>query len=173
MIKQKLMAEQAIRESNVPFTIFCPTWPMEQLPRFYHKGKVMIIGKQPTPIHWFARQDFGQMVSRAFKNEDAAGKRLYIHGPEALPMKEALERYCRVFHPELKKVSVMPVGVAKILGKLLRNDMLKFFTEIMAYFDKVGELGDATEANRILGRATTTLEVWMDQKKKSQEVRSF
>jgi uncharacterized protein YbjT (DUF2867 family) len=171
MVKQKLMAEQAIRESNVPFTIFCPTWPMEQLPRFYQKGKVMIIGRQPTPIHWFARNDFGRMVANALTQEETIGKRLFIHGPEAITFKEALERYCRVFHPEIKKVSVLPIWAAKIMATVMRSDRFIFFTEIMTYFDKVGEMGDAAETNSILGPAKTTLDTWIEQRKNDQEIK--
>jgi uncharacterized protein YbjT (DUF2867 family) len=165
MVNQKLMAEKAIRESGVPFTIFCPTWPMEQLPRFVQKGRVMIIGKQPTPLHWFARDDFGRMAANAFKTEETIGKRLFIHGPEAIIMKDAIERYCRAFHPEIASVKVIPVWAAKVMATIMHNDMLKFFAEIMAYFDKVGERGDATEANRLLGAATKTLDTWINQRK--------
>ncbi len=49
-IKQKLVAEEAIRDCGVPYTILCPTWPMEQLPRFVMGGRAAIWGEQPTPI---------------------------------------------------------------------------------------------------------------------------
>jgi hypothetical protein len=35
----------------------------------------------------------------------------------------------------------------------------------MAYFDKVGELGDPTEANQLLGAPTTTLDAWIEQRR--------
>lgn len=165
IIQQKLMAEKALRECGIPYTIFCPTWPMEQLPRFVRKGRASIIGKQPTPIHWFARSDFSRMVSKAYQQEEAAGKRLFIHGPEAITMKEALGRYCRALHPEIKSVSVLPIWMVKAMGTLVRNDMLKFIIDLMAYFNKVGELGDPTEANQLLGAPTTTLEAWIEQQK--------
>jgi hypothetical protein len=34
----------------------------------------------------------------------------------------------------------------------------------MAYFDRVGELGDPSEANELLGPPTTTLEEWIRQR---------
>jgi hypothetical protein len=43
--------------------------------------------------------------------------------------------------------------------------MLKFASSLMAYFDKVGELGDPTEANQILGAPTTTLDAWIERRK--------
>jgi uncharacterized protein YbjT (DUF2867 family) len=164
MIEQKLIAEKAIREYGVPYTIFCPTWPMEMLPGFVRNEKPSQLGKQPTPIHWFAVDDLGRMVSTAYQHEEAANKRFIIHGPEGIPMKEALERYCRVFYPEAKKVSVMPIWLIKVIATVTRNEMLKFVGGMMAYFDKVGEMGDPTEANALLGAPTTTLVEWIKQK---------
>jgi hypothetical protein len=125
------------------------------------------LGKQPTPVHWFAAGDLGRMVSVAFQKEAAANKRFIVHGPEAMTMKEALERYCREFYPEAGQVSVMPIWLAKIIGTLTRNEMLKFATQLMGYFDKIGELGDPAEANAILGAPTTTLDQWMAQQKQA------
>jgi len=165
MVAQKLMAEQAIRACGVPYTIFCPTWPMEQLPRFARDGQPATIGRQPTPFHWFAADDFGRMVSNAYQRDETAGKRLFVHGPEAITMKEALERYCQALYPDGKPVSVMPIWLAKVMATLTRNDMLKFASDLMAYFDKVGELGDPTEANQLLGAPATTLEAWIEQRR--------
>jgi NADH dehydrogenase len=165
MVAQKLAAEAAIRACGVPYTIFCPTWPMEQLPRFAQGGKPMLIGKQPKPLHWFAADDLARMVSTAYQKEEAANKRFFVHGPEAMTMKHALDRYCQVFHPGGKPVSVMPIWLAKFMGILTRNAGLKFASNLMAYFDKVGELGDPTEANRILGAPATTLDAWIERRR--------
>jgi uncharacterized protein YbjT (DUF2867 family) len=165
IVEQKLMAEKAIRECGVSYTIFCPTWPMEQLPRFVRDGRVSIIGKQPTPIHWFAADDLARMVATAYQREEAANRRLFVHGPEALTMKEALERYCRAFHPEIESVSVMPIWLAKVIATVTRNEAMKFGVTMFAYFDKVGEMGDPTEANQLLGAPTITLDAWIEQRK--------
>jgi uncharacterized protein YbjT (DUF2867 family) len=159
--EQKLNAEKAIRECGVPYTVFCPTWPMEQLPRFAREGQPFLIGKQPSPLHWFAADDLARMVSTAYQREEAANKRFFVHGPEAMTMKEALERYCRVFYPEGKPVSVMPIWLAKVMAFLTRNEMLKFASNLMAYFYKIGEMGDPTEANQVLGAPTITLDAWI------------
>lgn len=165
MVEQKLMAEKAIRECGVPYTIFCATWPMEQLPRFVQGGRATVLGKQATPIHWFAADDLGRMVSTAYRRDEAANKRLYVHGPEGIPVKEALERYCRALHPEIKSVSAMPIWLVKVMATVTRNDMLKFAGDLMAYFDKAGELGDSKEADRLLGPLPTTLDAWIELRK--------
>jgi len=165
MTAQKLEAEKAIRECGVPYTIFCPTWPMEQLPRLARGGQPLLIGDRPVLYHWFAADDLGRMVSMAYQTEGAANKRLFVHGPEALTMQEALTRYCRVFHPEVESVSVMPVDTARAVAKSTGNQMLGFFAELMAYFDQAGEMGDPAEANRLLGAPATTLDAWIEQRK--------
>jgi len=165
MTAQKLEAEKAIRESGVPFTILCPTWPMEQLPRFVMGGRATVIGIIPEPWHWFAADDLARMVSNAFQREAARGKRLYVHGPEGIPVKDALERYCRIFHPEIEAVAVMPIEAAKAMAESTGNTFLKIFAEMMDYFKKAGEPGDPAEANRLLGAPSITLDKWMDAKK--------
>jgi uncharacterized protein YbjT (DUF2867 family) len=169
MTAQKLEAEKAIRECGVPYTLFCPTWPMEQLPRLARGGEPLLIGDRPIAYHWFAADDLGRMVSTAYQLEEAANRRFLVHGPEAMTMKEALEHYCRAFHPEVESVSVMPVETARAVAKSTGNQMLGFFAELMAYFDQVGEMGDPAEANRLLGTPTKTLEAWIEQRKARRE----
>ena len=165
MTAQKLEAEEAIRECGVPYTIFCPTWPMEQLPRFARGGQPLLIGDRANPYHWFAADDLGRMVSVAYQLEETANKRFFVHGPEAMTMKEALERYCQAFHPEVESVSVMPVDTARAIAKSTGNQMLGIFAELMAYFDQVGEMGDPVKANQLLGAPATTLDAWIEQRK--------
>jgi len=164
MVQQKLMAEKAVRACGVPYTVFCPTWPMEQLLRFIALERVMTIGKQPTPLHWFAADDLARMVSAAYQTEEALNKRLYVHGPEGITMKHALERACAALKPEVTTVGMMPVWLARVIGTLTGNDMLKFAAGLMGYFNRVGELGDPAEANRILGAPSTTLDQWLESK---------
>jgi uncharacterized protein YbjT (DUF2867 family) len=163
MTAQKLNAERAIRECGVPYTFFCPTWPMEMLPRYARGGQPLMIGDRPLPTHWFAAEDLARMVTTAFQGEEAANKKLFIHGPEAITRVQALERYCRVFHPEVGTVSPMPIETANAVADSTGNDMLRFFAALMAYFEKVGEMGDPAEANRLLGAPAITLDHWLSQ----------
>ncbi|MGD2078097.1 MAG: NAD(P)H-binding protein [Chloroflexota bacterium] len=165
MAEQKLNAETAVRGCGLPFTIFCPTWPMEQLPRLAMGGRPMVIGNRPVSWHWFAADDFARMVSSAYQREEAINQRLFVHGPEAMSMVEAVERYCQTFHPEVEAVTMMPIDAARAMAESTGNDMLMFFAELMAYFDKVGEMGDPTEANQLLGAPETTLDEWIEKRK--------
>jgi len=161
MVKRKFLAEKALRDGDTPSTIFCPTWVMESLPLFVVQGRATVLGRQPYPYHWVAAEDCAQMVSNAYHLREAADKRFIIHGPEAISMKEALGRYCARFHPELKKVSQMPIWLVKTLATVTRNQGLKGVGEMMAYFDKVGEMGNPAEANQMLGAPQITLDTWL------------
>ena len=167
MVAQKLNAEKALRESSVPYTILCPSWPMEQLPRFVQGGRATVIGVMPDPWHWFAADDLARMVSNAFQRESARGKRLYIHGPQGLPVKAALERYCQVFHPEIEAVAVLPIEAAKAMAESTGNIFLKNFAEMMAYFKQAGEPGDPGEANRLLGAPAINLDDWLERRRQA------
>jgi hypothetical protein len=103
----------------------------------------------------------GRMVSAAFQTEAAAHRRLFVHGPEVITTLEALERYCRAFHPEVESVPVMPIEAARASAEATGNQMLGSFAGLMAYFEQVGEPGDPTEANQLLGAPATTLEAWI------------
>ncbi|MBI9047751.1 MAG: NAD(P)H-binding protein [Anaerolineaceae bacterium] len=163
MVGQKLNAEKALRGCGIPYTIFCPTWPMEQLPRFARGGNPSLMGQQPNLIHWFAAKDLGIMIANAYQSTAARNKRFTVFGPQALTMKTALQQYCTYFHPEVEKISVMPIWTAKLLGAVTGNEMLKFASGLMGYFNKTAETGSPEEANQILENPKTTLQEWMQE----------
>ena len=51
------------------------------------------------------------------------------------------------------------------LARAIGNAQLKFAADLMGYFEKTPELGDAAEANEILGAPGTTLDAWIDEQK--------
>lgn len=161
MIRDKVEAEAAVRDSGVAWTVFRPTWPFETLARFVRGGRATVIGRHPTPYHWFAAADLGRMVSTSLGLEEAVGRTLWIHGPQAITMHDAMERYRAAVHPEIPAIASMPIWAARIVGTVTRSDMLRFAAALMAYFDRVGEPGDPSEADRILGAPSTTLDDWL------------
>lgn len=163
MIDRKLLAEKAIREAGIPYTISCPTWVMEILPRFVNQGQAAVLGKQPWAYHWVAAEDIARMVSAAYKLEEAASQRIIVLGPEAISMHEALRRYCAVFHPDIQEVSSMPFWLVKLLATLTGNRDLKEAGELMSYFGKVGEGSSVPETNGVLGTPATTLDMWLQK----------
>jgi uncharacterized protein YbjT (DUF2867 family) len=164
MVNRKFLAEKAIRESGIPYTIFCPTWVMESLPMFVNQGRAYVFGKQPHPYHWVAAENIAGMVSTAYGRGEPAGQRLIVHGPEAIRMHEALKRYCAVFQPDIQEVSTMPFWLVTLLATLTRNRELQGAGELMSYFEKVGEGCHSAAANGLLSAAATTLDTWLERR---------
>ncbi|NOY06645.1 MAG: SDR family NAD(P)-dependent oxidoreductase [Chlorobi bacterium] len=159
MVKAKLQSEKAIRDSGVPYTIFCATHFMESLPLAVKGKRAMVIGKQPHRLHWLASSDYAKMVSKAFQLSEAGNKRLFIYGPETYTMLEAMNTYCKIVHPEVKVTSV-PIWLLSLIGKVSFNPEIQLIADLMGFFEKAGEGGDPSEANALLGAPTTTLEQW-------------
>ena len=159
-INYKFLAEQAIQNSGIAYTIFRPTWFMESLPQFVQNGRATIFGKQPIPYHWLAADDYAAMGTAVYTQNSAVNQTLTLHGPEGITMMDALSRYCAAVHPDVTP-SAMPFWAAKMLAALMRSGQMKTAVNLMAYFEKVGELGDPAEANRLLGAPATTLDKWL------------
>jgi uncharacterized protein YbjT (DUF2867 family) len=165
MINRKFLAEKAIRESKIPYTIFCPTWVMEILPMFINQGRASVFGKQPYPYHLVAAEDIARMVSTAYSFGDGVRQRVIVLGPEAIRMQEALRRYCAVFHPDIKEVASMPFWLVKLLAAVTGNQELKGAGELLSYFEKVGEGSNPAQVNSNLGAPTMTLDNWLARRK--------
>ena len=99
--KRKYYAEQAIILSGIPYTIFCPTWFMESLPKYVKGNKAFVFGKQPNLYHFIAADDYAEMVLTAYRKDEAKNKRFIVHGKEGFLFKQALEMYVREVHPTI------------------------------------------------------------------------
>lgn len=166
-IQAKFKAETALRESGIAYSIFRCSWFMESLPNLVQGKRAMLIGRQPTPLHWIAAQDFARMVAQAYCLPEAANKTFYIYGPETIPMQQALETYCTLVRPDAK-VSKMPIWLISILAILSREPRLKDVAQLMAYFEHYTEANDPSEANTLLGAPTTTLQQWCLAQRQSE-----
>ena len=165
----KIRTEAILQLSGIANTIFCPTWAMETLHNFIRGDRaVMILSKNPPPLHFIAGADFGRMVGASYEDDRALGKRLFVHGPEAVTLPDAFERYVHACHPE-KNIMHMKPWQAQLIAKLTRRAELAGATSLIAYFDKVGELGDPGEANALLGAPSITLDAWFEMQKGRQE----
>jgi uncharacterized protein YbjT (DUF2867 family) len=164
MIENKYQAEQYIINSGIPYMIFRPSWFFETLNLMIRNGKATQLGKQPNPSHWVAADDYARMVATAYKKPEAKNKIFFIFGPEKYLMKDLLEKYCKYRYPEIKKVSIIPIWMIKIIANLTGNKELKDAASLFAYFEKVNELGNPDETNKLLGKPETTFEQWIHSK---------
>ncbi len=160
--RAKLEAERAVLASGAPYTIFRCTMFMELLPKMVRGLRAMVLGHQPTPWHWIAARDYAAMVCRAFETPAAAGKTLYVYGPEALTFEQALRIYQPLCAPGAK-VTTVPWGVLRVMSWMPgRSELRRVGLPIMRYFSQVEESGDAAEANALLGAPSTTLRDWSE-----------
>jgi len=165
----KFEAEAALRASGVPYTMFKATWFMEALDNFVRllgdKKRALHIGKHPFAYHWIAAADYAEMVARAYALPEAANKDLFIYGPEALNMRQALGLYCRLAHPDAA-FTYMPIWAAAIFARLGRRAELQAALPFFRYMETVGEGGgDPAEAWALLGVPQVTLEAWSEAKR--------
>ena len=67
----------------------------------------------------------------------------------------------RVLHPEIKKFRRIPYFLPRLIASNGRNAELKAGLDIVSYLERMGERGDPTEANAILGAPQLTLKQWL------------
>ena len=82
--RAKYLAEQAIQQSGVPYTLFKPTYFMDTLPRHIQRTRAVAIGRAMPPLHMIAAEDYARMVSVAFRKPEAANRSFFIRGTEAI-----------------------------------------------------------------------------------------
>jgi uncharacterized protein YbjT (DUF2867 family) len=166
LIDVKIRTEDLLQLSGIANTIFCPTWAMETLRNFIRGDRaVMILSKNPPPLHFIAGADFGRMVGASYADDRALCKRLFVHGPEAFTLPAAFERFAHACHPE-KNIMRMQLWQARLLATLTRRAELADATSLIAYFDRVGELGDPAEANALFGAPSITLDAWFKMQRR-------
>jgi len=156
----KVKAEQALKASGVPYTVFRPSWFFQTLPMFVQKGRAAVIGNQPIPRAWLAASDYARQVSKAFQTEDAANKCFYNLGPQPITTMTAVKQFCAAVHPDIKPIRVS-FFLARMLAVSPGMEQLKAAVPFFKYYDSRWESPTADEADRILGPNLTTLEEWI------------
>lgn len=167
--RAKWRAEEAIRMSGVPYTIFRATWFMETLPLFVRGRAATIIGRQPHRLHWLAAADYARMVARSYRTSEALGRALYLYGPEALTMRQALQRYRAALAPDVT-VLTLPVALSAGLARITGDAELRSLTTLMAYYNRHGERGDPGPARALLGPPEITLDQWLRRRVQERPV---
>lgn len=170
MIDNKWRAEQTLINSGIPYMIFRATWFFESLHFFVRNGRASLLGEQSYPYRWIAADDFAKMAVKAYQKDNTRNKIFFTFGPQKLLMKDVLKQYVKVKYPEIKKVSVAPLWMMKIIAFLSGNKQLKMAVGLFAYFQKVQELGDPSETNTLLGKPETTFEQWLQGTTSRKEV---
>jgi uncharacterized protein YbjT (DUF2867 family) len=165
LVDRKLKSEHAIMDSGIAYTILCPGWFMEMLARLVRDGRAIMFGKARRSWHLVTVHDFARMVTESYRRPEAANRRFYVHGPQALTVPEALRSYCRALHPEIESIVHIPIWLARLIARARRNAAMRAGIDMVAYLERVGERGDPAEANAILGAPGTILDEWLQTAK--------
>ena len=161
--RSKVRGEAALKSSGVPYTIFRCSWFMETLPLFVQGKSISLIGNQIHPLHWIAVEDYARMVSKSYQTDETLNKELYIFGPEAFTMGEAMKIYAD--HAGIK-VAPMSTTMLSVLGTLTFNTEWKGMSVLMKHYENWGEDGSPEEANRLLGTPRITLKEWCEKNRR-------
>lgn len=165
----KMRTEQLVRDSGLPYAIYRPTWVMETLQNFIPGGKwaIVVDGKNPPPLHFFAAADFGRMVAASYQDDRALGKHLYIYGPEGITLSDAMDRFAAACYPQARVIHLR-TWQARLLAKVIRNAELAEVTELISYLDTAGEHGEPALANELYGAPAITLDDWFEMSRDEQ-----
>lgn len=158
--RSKVKGEAALKSSGVPYTIFRASWFMETLPLFVQGKSISLIGNLPHPLHWISAEDYARMVSKSYQTDETLNKELYIFGPEAYTMGEAMKIYAD--HTGVK-VAPMSTQMLAALGALTFKAEWKGMAVLMKHYENWGEDGSPDEANRLLGAPRVTLKEWIQK----------
>lgn len=158
--KAKLDAENAIKASGVPYTIFRPTYFIDIMPQFVQNGRMSIFGKQPHPIHFLAVADFAKFIVAAYSEPKAVNQTFYVRGAQAMTFADAFEMYRQAVDPAIQ-VSVAPFWLAGIINRMVLKGELTEILALLRATSQVGEIGDYAPAEQVFGSAPTTVESWL------------
>ncbi len=157
--RAKLAAEQAIHDSGVPYTFFRPTYFTNTLPRHVQGPAIVALGRQRQALHPVCAEDFAAQVARAFAIPAGANRDFYLHGPDELTLQQALGIYRQIVAPN-KRLVTIPLPVMSTIDRFFMGGKLAPNLQIMHLLARLGERGDPTAANELLGAPTTTVESW-------------
>ena len=76
-----------------------------------------------------------------------------------MTIKAALQLYSSLVAPR-KRVVTVPLQVMSAVDRIFMGGKLRAQLQLMGVLERLGERGDPSEANRVLGASTTTIVEW-------------
>lgn len=153
----RMEGHKIIADSGIHHTFFAPTHFMELLPNMIDKKALQWIGNTKIKIYWISVADYAQQVVKAFKNPESMTEHCAVQGPEAISVRQAMERFVQAYDPTLK-IRIAPLWVIKIIGFF--NPKMKFVAHLFEYFGNHEDPFYAAKTWQELGKPETTLEVF-------------
>jgi len=91
---------------------------------------------------------------------------LVVYGPKELRIQAALRCYRDIVRPDLRCITV-PTPVMAAASRIFMDGKLAGTIQLMRLLQRIGERGDPTMADRLLGKPDTTLVQWCSQQNSS------
>ena len=97
LCRAKHQAEEALRDSELPFTIiratpFLETWLQVMRDMLNRKGRAVVFGAGTNPINFVSVRDVAMLVALAVGGETPAGETFELGGPEDLGLATLAKR---------------------------------------------------------------------------------
>lgn len=146
---------QLIEQSNIPFTIFHPTWFLDSISWAIKNDTLQWIGK-PVGFYWVNSTDYAKQVVAAVGNPMAYNKHYAVQGEEKLDYRQVFEKLKLNVHPSLK-LQVMPLWLVKFLG--IFTPKMKYLGELFGFYEQTNEQFYAQNTWDDLGKPTQTSQV--------------
>ncbi|HEX7817468.1 SDR family oxidoreductase [Dyella sp.] len=153
----RMQGHEIIAASGIAHTFFAPTHFMELLPNMINKHALQWIGNTRVKVYWISVADYARQVVKAFQNPQAMPVHCPVQGPEAIAVKQAMQRFVQHYDPTLK-IRAAPLWIIKAIG--LFNPHMKFVAHLFAYFGNHEDPFYAEQTWRDLGTPTTTIDIF-------------
>lgn len=148
-IQAKHQAELSIKNSGIPYLIFCPSWFMESLPNFINSGRASIFGAGEKPIYWLTANDYARQLVACYKNPEQRNKRIVLHGPNALNLTSAMEIYLQHLHPDLE-LGHAPYFLGSLLSWLTGDKKIKYAAKLSQYYENLNSIHTDSEEIKVM-----------------------
>ena len=121
---------------------------------------IVALGRQRQALHPVCAEDFAAASRPRVSTTPAAADRdFYIHGPEELTLHQALGIYRQIVAPD-KRLVTIPLPVMSGDRPPVHGRQARAQPADHAAARALGERGDPTPTNQLLGAPTTTVEAW-------------
>lgn len=164
----RIQGHRLIEESGIPFTIFHPSFFMENLWWNLKGIQLQWIGNAPSKYYWIAAADYAKQVRAAINLPQTRNRHYAIQGAQALSADQAIEQFIAAYGGGIKK-QVLPLGIAKLIG--LFDPKMQFAAHMFSYFGRQSETFYAEQTWQELGVPSITMEDFA--RSKMREIREL
>ncbi len=156
-IKHK--AEDALRSSGIPYSIFYPSTFMECIDQQMLRGnKLMLVNGSVAKMWFVAAEDYGKQVAKAFQLAGNNNQEYAIQGEVGYDWNSVAEIFLSNYKKPAKTMT-LPLGVLKFLGNF--SQKMNYAARICEALNKYPEKFESEKTWNDLGKPTITLKEYV------------